>query len=154
MACHCFLMMPSPKSMVTYHQLDLQEWPSVKFESKCKYFHSRTYIWKCCLQNVSHFVQNGLPYFWSCVQWHWRCMWTSMGSIFTNSFILMEQIPLNFYSNIQTAKSFCTLHDSTAVVPCAKAFSDYFVPNGMAGIDSNFKCPSNFASWQKKTLVS
>ena len=30
---------------------------SVIFKSKYRYFHSRKYTWKCCLHNVSHFVE-------------------------------------------------------------------------------------------------
>ena len=48
---------PLPLSVLTYHQLDTQEHISVEFQSKIKHFHSRKYIWKCCLPSGSHFVQ-------------------------------------------------------------------------------------------------
>ena len=37
--------------------IELCEQTPVKFELKYKHFHSRKYIWKCCLQNDGHLVQ-------------------------------------------------------------------------------------------------
>ena len=63
MACHLFSANPSPDHMLTYCQLDTQlMWKLWKLrESKCEHFLSRICIWKCCVSNVSHFVQ----------AWHW-----------------------------------------------------------------------------------
>ena len=58
---HLFSTKPIPEPKLTYCQLELQEQTSVKFESKYDKFHSRICIWKCCLQNVSHFVKD-LPH--------------------------------------------------------------------------------------------
>ena len=57
MACRLFGAKPLPKSKLSYCQLDPWEQTSVKFESKCKTFHSRKCIWKCRLRNGGHFVR-------------------------------------------------------------------------------------------------
>ena len=43
-------------------ELDHQKQMSLKFESKCKIFLSWKCIWKCCLLNISHFVQTSMSY--------------------------------------------------------------------------------------------
>ena len=57
MACHLFSAKPLPEPMLTYCQIDPQEWTSMKFKSKHKTFHSWKCIWKCRLWNGGHFVQ-------------------------------------------------------------------------------------------------
>ena len=52
MACRLDCTMPLPELMTTYCQIESWEQISVKFESKCKGFHSRKCIWKCW---CSHF---------------------------------------------------------------------------------------------------
>ena len=42
--------------MVYYCQLDPYKQTSVKLYSKFKHIHSRKCIWKCCLENVGHYV--------------------------------------------------------------------------------------------------
>ena len=56
MACHLFSTKPLSEPTLAYCSLDPQEQISVKFKSKYNDIHSRKSIWKCCLQNVNHFV--------------------------------------------------------------------------------------------------
>ena len=48
---------PFPQPMLTCQQLDHQEHIWIKFSSNFRYFHYRMCIWKCRLQNFSHFVK-------------------------------------------------------------------------------------------------
>ena len=57
MVCSFIGTKPLLVSMITYCQLGSQEWLTVESESRYNHFHSEKCIWKCCLQNVSHFVQ-------------------------------------------------------------------------------------------------
>ena len=58
---------------------------------------------------------------------------TCAGACFTNDFLLAIQIRLklrkccNSIAGPQIATNFCTCHNSTAVVPCKKFYSDHFV---------------------------
>ena len=56
MDCHLFSAKPLPGPMLTYCKLDYLDKISVKLKLKSR-FHSRKCIWKCCLQNGSHFVE-------------------------------------------------------------------------------------------------
>ena len=62
MACHLIGAKPLSEPMLYYCQLDPQEQTSVKLYSKFKYFHSGKCIWKCYLENVSHFVSASMGY--------------------------------------------------------------------------------------------
>ena len=62
MACHLFGAKSLPELMLTDYPLDLQEQISVEVESKYQCIHSRKRIWKCCLQNCSHFVEASMCY--------------------------------------------------------------------------------------------
>ena len=57
MACRLFGTKPLPEPMLTYCQLDSWEQISVKFESEFCHFHSRKFIWKCCLPKRRPFFQ-------------------------------------------------------------------------------------------------
>ena len=56
MACRLFGAKPLSKPMLGYCQLYPQEQTSVKFLPQLIHFHSWKCIWKCRLQNDSHFV--------------------------------------------------------------------------------------------------
>ena len=56
MACRLFGTKPLPEPMVAYYQLGPWELISVKFGYEFHHFHSRKCIWKCRLQNGSHYV--------------------------------------------------------------------------------------------------
>ena len=56
MACHLFGAKPLSELMMVYCQLDPKEPISMKFYLKIKSFQSTKYMWKCCLQNGSHFM--------------------------------------------------------------------------------------------------
>ena len=58
MACHMFSAKPLPEPMMTFNKLDPYEETSLKFQSKYRTFLSWKCIWKCCLWNDDHFVQN------------------------------------------------------------------------------------------------
>ena len=60
MACRLFDTKPLPEPILTFCQLDAQEQTSVKFESKCKTFHSWKFVWKHHLWNGGHFVRGGI----------------------------------------------------------------------------------------------
>ena len=57
MACRLFGAKSLSKPMLGNCQLDPSEQISVKFQSKCKYFHSRKCIWQYRLRNGSHLFQ-------------------------------------------------------------------------------------------------
>ena len=46
---------PLPAPKVIYCQPDPYQQTSANFPSNFRYFHSRKWIWKCCLQNDCHF---------------------------------------------------------------------------------------------------
>ena len=52
-ACHLLGAKPLPEPTLTY----CQEHISMKLYLKFKSFYLRKCVWKCCLQNVSHFIQ-------------------------------------------------------------------------------------------------
>ena len=56
MACHLFSTKPLSEPMLHYCQLGPQEQTSVKLYWKFKHFRSKNCIWKCCLENIGHFV--------------------------------------------------------------------------------------------------
>ena len=56
MPCHLLGAKLSPEPTMTHCKLDAWEHNLLKFESRYNSFHSRKYIWKCCLQNVTNFV--------------------------------------------------------------------------------------------------
>ena len=57
MACRLFGAKPLSKSMLVYCQLEPKEQISVKFQSKCKTFHSWKCVRNCRLRNDALFVQ-------------------------------------------------------------------------------------------------
>ena len=59
MACRLFGAKPFPEPMLVYCWLDYWPQVSVKFESEFYHFHSRRYIWKCCLLNWRPFCPGG-----------------------------------------------------------------------------------------------
>ena len=52
----CLAPKKSYDPMLTYCQLDPKEHISIKFYLKFKNFIQDNAVWKCCLQNVGHFV--------------------------------------------------------------------------------------------------
>ena len=57
MVCCLFDAKPLPQLILTLCKLDHKEQSSVEFEWKYNSLHSKICIFKCCLQNVGHFVQ-------------------------------------------------------------------------------------------------
>ena len=57
MACRLDGTKPLSEPMLSYCQLHPEEYISMNFYLKFKYFHSWKCIWTCRLQNGSHFVQ-------------------------------------------------------------------------------------------------
>ena len=60
MAYLLFLASLLPEPVMNYCRIDPKEWMSVKSQSKYNKFHSRKFIWKCCLQNGGHFVSTSV----------------------------------------------------------------------------------------------
>ena len=56
MACRLVDAKPLSEPLLYNCQLDLWEQTSVKLYLKFKHFHSRKCIWKCRLENISHFA--------------------------------------------------------------------------------------------------
>ena len=56
MACCLIGAKPLSEPMLTYYQLNPKEHISMKSYLKFKYFHSRKYVWKCCLRNAVLFI--------------------------------------------------------------------------------------------------
>ena len=64
MACHLFSTEPLSEPMLAYCQLDHSKQSSVKFQSRFNHFHAEECIWKCCLENGSHFCPAGNELRW------------------------------------------------------------------------------------------
>ena len=60
MACPLSGARPLSEPMMTYCQLNPREHISMKYCLKFKCFHSRKCIWKCRLENSSHFVSTSM----------------------------------------------------------------------------------------------
>ena len=76
------------------------------------------------------------------ILWLPRCPVKWFGAHFTNDFCIVMQIrrKIGFVNSVvghNIATKFCTCHDSTAVVPCAKYHSDHFTTTWMRA-DWNF----------------
>ena len=65
---------PFTAPMLDLYHLVSEEQTVSEILSEHKYFHSRKCIWKCCLENVSHFVVGSLL-----PVWHQAIVWTSAG---------------------------------------------------------------------------
>ena len=83
MACPLFGIKPSYKPMLIYHQMNPQEYNSMKLKSRYNNILSGNCIWKCHLQNGSHFVQaslviNELYYIQTANKKHWMITKTDM----------------------------------------------------------------------------
>ena len=66
MACHLFGAKPLPEPMLASCQLDSWEQISVKFELEFYHFHSRKYVWICCLPKWRPFCPGGGELVGSC----------------------------------------------------------------------------------------
>ena len=93
---------------------------SMKFKSKYKHFHARKCIWKCCLQNGSHFTK-GSSCWCSCCHGFMGIP----GSHVTNSswahyWNIMKENGFDFKWDDPVRSQICTCHNSSAVVTCTK----------------------------------
>ena len=101
MACRLFGAKPWSEPMLYYCQLEPQEQTSLKLYLKFEHFHSRKCVWKCCLENVGHFVSNNLskPLQPSDSNWHHRT-WSSVIQVITYYLFstepLLEQLIINW----------------------------------------------------------
>ena len=66
MSCHLFGAKALPEPMLAYCQLDSWEQISVKFELEFYHFHSRKYVWICCLPKWRPFCPGGGELVGSC----------------------------------------------------------------------------------------
>ena len=56
MACRLFGAKPLPDWMLIYCKFDRKKQIYVKCVSKCLHFHFKKWVWKCRMENISHFV--------------------------------------------------------------------------------------------------
>ena len=95
MACRLFSAKPLSESVLGNCKLEPSEQTRVIFKSKYKTFHSRKYIWKCCLRNEGHNVQEKISLK------IWTFYWTFLPQyMYTDSFYPWALRPNGYFRHL------------------------------------------------------